>query len=136
MRKPSRLLATVLLVPFLAGCFTVTQIAVPPAAPDREGMDIRGVVVREAGGTESVTEFDEVHEIVWTPTSLSVVADVKEGGTTQTITQLYSISTLSGLLVRQLDAGPTSAIIGGVIVGLAAFIAMAVTGDGNQGAGG
>jgi hypothetical protein len=136
MRKPSRLLAVAISIPFLAGCFSVSQVPVPRAAPDREEMDIRGVVVREAGGTEEVIEFGEVHDVTWTPTSLSVVADVSQDGTTQTITQLYWISTLSVLLVKQLNAGATSAIIGGIIVGAAAIIASAVTGDGNPSSGG
>jgi hypothetical protein len=129
MRKPSRLLAVAVSIPFLTGCFTVSQIAVPPAAPDREKTDVRGVVVRQAGGTEEVIRFEEVHQLTWTPTSLSVVADIDEDGARQTITRLYPLTTLSGLLVKHLDAGATSAIVGVVIVGLAAFIATAVTGD-------
>ena len=133
MRKPPRLLVVALSIPFLTGCFTVAQVAVPPVAAAREEVDVRGVVVRHAGGTEEVVRFDEVHEVVWTPTALSVVADVSVDGATQTITQLYPISTLSGLLVKQLDAGVTSAIIGGVILGAIAFVAVAVTGGTNPG---
>ena len=131
MRKPSRLLLAVLVTPFLAGCFTVTQVAVPPAAQDREALNnVRGVVVRQAGGTEQTVEFETVHELEWTPTSLSVVADASVDGETQTITRLYSISTMSGVLVRSLDAAKTSGIIGAVILGTVAFIAVAVTGGG------
>lgn len=128
MNSLTRLLAILVIAPMAAGCFTVGQVAVPPTAPEREGLEVRGVVVREAGGTERLIEFVEVHEAEWTPTSLSIVADVEENGQTQTITRLFPISTLSGVLVRQLDAGKTSAIIGGVIVGTAAFIAGAVSG--------
>ena len=131
MRKPSRLLVAALVTPFLTGCFSVTQVAVPPAAPDRDALDVRGVVVRQAGGTEQTVEFETVHELEWTPTSLSVVADAHVDGSTQTITRLYSISTMSGVLVRSLDAGKTSGIIGGIILGTVAFIAVAVTGRGD-----
>lgn len=118
----------------MAGCFTVAPMPVPPTAPQREAVELRGVVVREADGTERSVRFEEVHDVTWTSTSLSVVADISEGGVTQTTTQLYPISTLSGLLVRQIDAGKTSAIIGGVIVGTAAFIAAYVSGTGaNEG---
>lgn len=128
MNSLTRLLAILVIVPVAAGCFTVAQVAVPPTAPEREEMEVRGVVVREAGGTEELIEFVEVHEAEWTATSLSVVADVEEDGQTRTITRLFPISTLSGVLVKQIDPGKTSAIIGGVIVGTAAFIAGAVSG--------
>lgn len=129
MRSSSRLAALLLATPLLAGCFTVAPMPVPPTAPQREEVELRGVVVRDADGTEEQVEFNEVHEVTWTNTSLSVVADITDdNGMTQTITELYPISTLSALLVRQLDAGKTSAIIGGAIVGTAAFIATVVSG--------
>lgn len=134
MKQLPRLLALLLVAPLAAGCFTVAQVAVPPTAPEREEMEVRGVLVRQAGGTEELIEFATVHELEWTPTSLSVVADVETNGTTETITRLFPIQTLSGILVRQLDPGKTSAIIGGVIVGTAAFIATAVSGGGTGGA--
>ena len=132
MNTTSRLFATLLVAPLLAGCFTTGQVPVPPTAPQREAVELRGVVVRESSGAEQRIEFEEVHSVEWNATSLSVVADVIQGGAPQTITQLYPISTLSGLLVRQLDAGATSAIIGGAIVGTAALIATVVTGTGND----
>ncbi|MGY8776491.1 MAG: hypothetical protein ACKVIN_00070 [Longimicrobiales bacterium] len=130
MRKPSRLLVAALMTPFLSGCFSVTQVAVPPGAQDRDALNVRGLVVRQAGGTEQTIEFETVHDLEWTPTSLSVVADASVDGETQTITRLYSISTMSGVLVRSLDAAKTSGIIGAVILGTVAFIAVAVTGGG------
>jgi hypothetical protein len=59
------------------------------------------------------------------------VADASIDGETQTITRLYSISTMSGVLVRSLDAAKTSGIIGAVILGTIASIALAVTGAGD-----
>lgn len=131
MKQLARLVVILLAAPLATGCFTVAQVAVPPTAPERQALEVRGVVVRQAGGTEEIIEFTEVHEASWTTTSLSVVADVNENGSTQTITRLFPISTLSGVLVRQLDAGRTSAIVGVVIVGTAAFVAGAVGGSTN-----
>lgn len=131
MKQLPRILAILFVAPLAAGCFTVTQVDVPPTAPARQELQVQGVVVRQAGGTEEVIRFAEVHEAEWTTTSLSIVADVDEDGSRQTITRLFPISTLSGVLVRQLDAGRTSAIVGGVIVGTAAFIAGAVGGGTN-----
>ncbi|MEM7416278.1 MAG: hypothetical protein AAF389_12315 [Gemmatimonadota bacterium] len=137
MKSSSRLAALLVAAPLLAGCFTVAPMPVPPTAPQREDVALRGVVVREANGTEEEVRFDEVHEVTWTNTSLSVVADVTDAsGATQTVTELYPISTLSALLVRQLDAGKTSAIIGGAIVGTAAFIATVVSGTSDPAGGG
>ena len=131
MKQLTRILAILLVAPMAAGCFTVAQVAVPPTAPEREEMEVMGVVVRQAGGTEEIIRFTEVHEAEWTTTSLSIVAEVEENGSTRTITRLFPITTLSGVLVRQLDAGKTSAIVGGVIVGTAAIIAAGVGGSTN-----
>ncbi len=130
MKNPTRLLLTLVATPLMAGCFTVARVPVPATAPEREDVSLHGVVVRQTGGGESVVEFDELLESTWTSTSLSVVADVTDEGGKRTITELYPIQTLSGLLVRQIDGGKTSAIIGGAIVGLAAIIAGAVSGGG------
>ena len=113
----------------LAGCFTTSTVPVPVTAPAREATDFRGVVVRETGGGEQIVEFSEILEATWTPTSLSVVGFVDGATTQQAETRLFQISTLSGLRVRQLDAGKTSAIIAVGLVGTAALIATVVTGD-------
>jgi len=93
-------------------------------------MALKGVVVTD-GTTEETIEFAELHEATWTPSSLSIVADVDQNGTTQTLTRLIPITQLSALLVRQIDPGLTSAIVGGVIVGAIAGIAFYVTGRGD-----
>ncbi len=131
MRKPGRFLVSVLSLPLLAGCFTVATVPVPRTAPERDQVNLRGVVVTD-GTTEETLEFEALHEATWTPASLSVVADIEEDGELKTITRLFPITALSGLLVRRMDAGATSAIIGGAIVGTAAAIAFLVTGKGEQ----
>ena len=127
MRKPSRLVTTFLCLPFLAGCFTTSTIAVPRTAPEREATELNGVVVRQEGGGEEIVEFSDIAEATWTPTSLSIVGVVE--GEAAPETRLFQISTLAGLRVRQLDAGKTSAIIGVVFVAAAAIIASVVSGD-------
>ena len=126
MRTPHRLAIALLCIPVLSGCFTVTTIPVPVTAPEREQVEFRGVVVRQEGGGEEITEFSDIAEKTWTPTSLSVVGVL--AGETVPTTRLFQISTMSGLTVRQLDAGKTSAIIGGVFLLTAGVIASLVSG--------
>lgn len=133
MTRSARRSVAILCLPFAAGCFTVAQVPVPTTAPEREALPIRGVVVREAGGGEEVVRFREIHDATWTPTAYSVVADVDNGtGRPEMVTRLFPISTMSGLLVRQLNAGRTSAIIGGFFVAAAGIIAALVTGHADQ----
>ena len=131
MRKPGRLAVAVVSLPFLTGCFTVSRAPVPATQPERQALDLRGVVITQPdNGTEEVLEFSELHEAVWTPSSLSVVADVADSGPSpQTVTRLIPITQLDAVLLRQLDGGKTSAIIGGVVMGAIATIALLVTGS-------
>lgn len=126
MRRPSRFAIALLSVPFLTGCFTVTTVAVPRTAPEREQTDLHGVVVRQEGGGEEVVDFSDVANASWTPTSLSIVGT--PAGESAPVTRLFQLSTLAGLRVRQLDAGKTSAIIGGAFLVTAALIASLVSG--------
>jgi hypothetical protein len=126
MRTPRRLAVLLLSAPLLAGCFSVSTVPVPRTAPERQEAQIRGVVVRQEGGGEEIVDFSSIADATWTPTSVSIVgvldgSDVPE-------TRLFQISTLSGLRVRQLDAGKTSAIIGGVFLAAAAIISSVVSG--------
>lgn len=133
MRRPPRPLALLVALPFLAGCFGVTQSAVPPSQPEREALDLHGIVVTSPDrGEEEVIRFSELHEATWTPSALSFVADVRQDGRTETLTRLVPITELQGVLVRQLDAGRTSAIMGAAIVGTVAVIAFIVTGKGRS----
>lgn len=126
MRTPSRLAVAVVCIPFLTGCFGMSTVAVPRTAPEREQVDVRGVVIRQDGGGEETIQFDEVAEANWTPTSLSIVGVLE--GEDVPVTRLFQISTMAGLRVRELDAGKTSAIIGGVFIVTAAVIASLVSG--------
>ncbi|KPJ81353.1 MAG: hypothetical protein AMS19_08305 [Gemmatimonas sp. SG8_23] len=131
MKKPGRLAILFAAVPFLGGCFTVATVPVPATAPEREDTDFQGVVVRQVGGGEETVVFDEVLEATWTPTSLSVVGQLPamdDGAPGETVTRLFPISTLAGLRVRKLDAGKTSALVGGVFLVAAAIIASQVSG--------
>ena len=127
MNKPARLAALLLTLPFLAGCFTVATVPVPRTQPERESLTLQGFVVTD-GTTEEVVRYDEVLEARWTQSSLSIVGATGSGEELVTETRLIPITELRGLLIRTLDAGSTSAIIGGVIVGAAAAIAVLVTG--------
>lgn len=131
MNKPGRALLILGCLPFLAGCFSVMQVPVPRTAPEREAVDLRGVVISDGASEESI-RFEELHEAAWTPSSLSIVADVNQDGSRQTITRLIPITALSGLYVRQLDAGKTSGIIGGMIVGTVAVISVIITGRADE----
>jgi len=130
MHRFRRRSIALLSLPLLAGCFTVTQVPVPATAPEREAIEVRGVVVRGPGGVEERIEFETIHDATWTPTAYSVVADVDvDGAQHETITRLFPISTMSGLLVKQVDAGKTSAIIGGTFLVLAGIYAVLVSGS-------
>ena len=131
MNKPARLTVLLLTLPFLAGCFTVATVPVPRTQPERENLTLRGFVVTD-GTTEEVVRYDEVLEATWTPSSLSIVGANGSGEELVTETRLVPITELRGLLIRTLDAGSTSAIIGGVIVGAAAAIAVLVTGKADE----
>ncbi len=131
MKKPGRFLVLALSAPLLAGCFGVAQVPVPRTAPEREALDLRGVVISD-GTTEEEIRFATLHEAAWTPRSLSIVADVNRDGRTETVTRLIPITTLSGVYVRQLDAGKTSGIIGALIVGTVAVASIWITGRANE----
>lgn len=133
MRRPPRTLVLLIALPFFAGCFGVTQTAVPSSLPERQELDLHGVVVTSPDtGEEEVIRFAELHDATWTASALSFVADVRQDGRTETLTRLVPITELEGVLVRRLDAGKTSAIMGALIVGTAAAIALLVTGEGRS----
>lgn len=131
MNKPGRLTVLLLTLPFLAGCFTVATVPVPRTQPEREALDIRGVVVAD-GGSEETIQYDDVQQAIWTPSSLSIVGTNGSGTNVTTETRLIPITELRGVLVRSLDAGTTSAIVGGIIVGTVAAIAFWVTGRADE----
>ena len=131
MKRTMSALVTLVTLPFLAGCYGVMQASVPASHPEREALELRGVVVASPDREESeVLEFQELHDATWTPSSLSFVADVdSDNGGTETVTRLVPITELEAVIIRQFDAGRTSAIVGGVIVGTIATLAILITGD-------
>ena len=135
MNKPGLQSVLLFSLPLLAGCFTVTTMPVPRTQPEREALSLRGVVISD-GTEEQVIEYDDVLEASWTPSSLSLVGVNGSGNDITTETRLIPITELRGLLVRRLDAGSTSAIVGGIIVGTVAAVAVWVTGRADEYRGG
>lgn len=131
MNKTGRLSVLLFSLPFLAGCFSVTTLPVPRTQPEREALNLRGIVISD-GTEEQVIQYDNVLDATWTPSSLSLVGSNGSGDDITTETRLIPITELRGLLVRRLDAGTTSAIIGGLIVGAVATVALIVTGKANE----
>lgn len=130
IRRPRRATVALVALPFLVGCFSVTRTAVPRSLPDRQALELRGVVVTQPDdGTEEVLEFEELHDVTWSPSSLSFVADVRQDGRTETVTRLVPITELRSVMVREFDGGKTSLIVGGAIVATVAVITFVVTGD-------
>lgn len=131
MRRIACALVTLVTLPFLTGCYSVMQAPVPASHPERQALALRGVVVQTSGAQEpEVVEFSEIHDLTWTTSALSFVVDVSRGpGRVETVTRLVPLTELDAVIVRQFDAGKTSAILGGVIVGAIATLAILLTGD-------
>lgn len=128
MRKPARLVVMAVTVPFLGGCFAVLPSPLPTEPAEREALDIRGVVLADSGDGERV-EFRDVLAVQWTDDDIQIVGSlVSDNGAGEVVTRTFPYSSLSGVLVRQLDAGPTSGVIGVVIVGAVAIVMVAVNG--------
>lgn len=134
MKRSLSALVILVTLPTLTGCYSVMRTPVPASHPEREALELRGVVVDRPDGAETeVVEFSELHQATWTPSSLSFVADVDRGmGRSETVTRLVPITELEAVIVRQFDAGKTSAIVGGVIVGTIAVLAWIITGDADR----
>lgn len=118
--------ATLVILPFLAACFSA-QPAPLPSPEARDDADIRGFVVADSvtGGREIA--FDEVYSVEWGESDLSiqgVLSDGADGGSPPgPVRRSYPYSDLSGVLIRQLDADKTSIFIGAtVIVGISAIV--------------
>lgn len=131
MRRTACALVTLVTLPFVTGCYSVMHAPVPASHPERQALELRGVVVQSPGAEEGeVVEFAEIHDLTWTVSSLSFVADVPRGpGRVETVTRLVPLTELDAVIVRQFDPGKTSAIMGGVIVGTIATLAILLTGD-------
>lgn len=97
-------------------------VEVPPAPAEREALDVRGVVTAD----DQRVEFSEILDVSWQTDGLRLVGTESDG--TQSVTRTFDLSSLSGVLVKQLDAGKTSGIVGGLIVGAVAIVAILVGG--------
>ena len=130
MRKPGRLVVTAVTIPFLAGCFGVLETPIPAGLSQREALNVRGVVIADSGDGERV-EFEEILEVQWTNDALFIVGSLAaDEGAAQIVTRTFPLSSLSSVLVRQVDANKTSGIIAVFAVGLIAMWAFAVNGQG------
>lgn len=130
MRKPGRLCVIATAMPFLTGCFSLVPRPVPPSVTEREALDVRGLVVRE-GGTEERVEFAEISDLQWRPDAIYFVGRRKHGGG-QVVTLSWPLSSLSSVLVRQVDPGKSSAIIGGIVVGAVGVMTLLLTGKADK----
>lgn len=130
MKKPSPLLVALLATPFLASCFSTLTVPVPPPA-ERQATRIRGVALPTGQTSEDEqVRFSEIFDVSWTEDAVTIVGTLAEG-TGDPVTRRYAYDDLSGVLVRQVDAGLTSGIIGAVVVGTVAIVTLLVTGKTN-----
>ena len=128
MKKPGRLLVIAVSIPLLAGCFGVLPSPIPATPVEREALQVRGVVLNDVRNSERI-EFSEVLEVLWADDALSIVGRLADDGEGDFVTRLYPLSTLSAVLVRQLDAGKTSGVMGGLIIGTIAILSVLVSGS-------
>jgi hypothetical protein len=128
MKKPGRLLVIAVSIPLLAGCFGVLPSPIPATPVEREALQIRGVVLNDVRNNERI-EFSEILEVLWADDALSIIGKLADDGEGDYVTRLYPLSTLSAVLVRQVAAGKTSGIMGGLIIGTIAFLSVLVTGS-------
>lgn len=130
MRKPPRAFVIVVALLFLSGCFRVQAVALPEPA-ERGALDVRGVVLE---GDERI-EFARVDQTEWSDSTILLSGLLKsagESGAPTATTRTIALSSVTALLVRQVDANRTSIIIGGIIVGGIAIAALALTGQADE----
>ncbi len=124
MRKHGRLLVALVTVPSILGCYQLAPVAVPASPTQREDLDVRGVVV---GGEE--IRFEEVRDVSWTTDQIFIVGRQLTDDGPQEVTRQFALASLSSLLVNQLDAGKTSAMVGGALVGTIAVLTAVLSGS-------
>lgn len=126
MRRPNRALALAVGVPFMAGCFSTFQVPVPE--PPERSSRIQGVV-RDDGADGARIEFDAVDQVAWSDSEVVVVGILED----EAVTRSFPISSLSGVLVRQIDPAKTSVVIAGLFIGAIATISLLLTGQARDG---
>lgn len=135
MKKPRPALVLAVAIPFLQGCVGVLTQPVPePAA--RSSTRIRGIVVERGGESERI-EPDPLHDVVWTDSTVVLTGAFETGSSLPADrrpveTRSYPLSTVTGVLVRQLDGDRTSILVAATIVGGAVIAALLFTGSGNK----
>jgi hypothetical protein len=137
MTKAGRALLVAVTVPYLSGCFGVLPTPIPASPSEREALNVQGVVIGsrpddgEGDAEGERIEFADIQNVTWSADAVSIVGVPRnDDGAQQLAERRFPLSSLSAVLVRQLDPGRTSAIIGGVVVGTAAIIGLLVTGQG------
>lgn len=133
MRRPARLVAALVTAPYLAACFAVQPAPIPATPAERRALDVKGVVVRSEGGNGGIegdrVEFGDVENVTWTEDAVSIVGVPRSGSDAGRLTErTFPLSSLSGVLVRQVEAGKSSIIVGATIVLGTAFLAFLVDG--------
>lgn len=132
MRRPARVLAVGVLLPFLTGCFA-TQMQSLAEAPEPRPTNISGVVLTGDGESDERIEFDRVDHVEWTDSTLIVTgvpkaeAGSEANGTAETRT--FALTSVSSVLVKEVDPSKTSIIIGAIGVGAIAVAALLLTGQ-------
>lgn len=113
MRMPPHALVLAVTLPFLGGCFS-PQPAPLPSPEQRQDVDIQGVVVGDPDDGGEAVRFDEVYEVDWGQSELSIQGMLPDGGPVpNVVTRRYRYGDLSGVLTRQLDVNKTSLLVAG-----------------------
>jgi hypothetical protein len=124
------------MIPFLTGCVRV-HVEPLPAPEARAAADIRGVVLRGNGAAERI-EFARLDDVQWTDSAVALTGVLRSyardpRGTETVTTRSFPFSTISGVLVRQIDPNRTSLVIGAVAIGSIAVATFLLTGKGDEG---
>lgn len=135
IRRTRPVLALAVLGLFLSSCLS-THVQPLPEAPERPPTEIRGIVVEEDGEGERI-EFERVDHVEWTDSTVVLVGVVKGSdgaGSAMAAaeTLAFPVSSVTGVLVRGVDANRASIFIAAVGVGAAAIAALLLTGKGDE----
>ena len=110
----------------LAACMRV-QVQPLPAPKNRNALQVRGVVLRS--GEPSRIEFARVDDVAWTDSTLALTGVLRtDASSTAVTTRSFALSSISGVLVREVDADRTSLLIAAVGVGTVAIATFLLTG--------
>jgi hypothetical protein len=103
------------------------QVQPLPAPEKRNATQIRGVVLRAAEAQR--IEFARVDNVAWTDSMLALTGVLRtDASSTAVTTRSFALSSLSGVLVREVDADRTSILIAAVGVGTVVIATFLLTG--------